>query len=99
MSPWGKKRGTVIRIDNVEDIKIRVVDDGREPPEFHFVSVGMSGQFFCVDCGFRNVEKSIDEWSLSWVLVAEDDHGCVIELALCPWLIQKLIPHLQTYYL
>lgn len=51
----------VIRIDNVEDIKIRVVDDGREPPEFHFVSVGMSGQFFCVDCGFRNVEKSIDE--------------------------------------
>lgn len=42
MGPWDKYGSTVVRIDNVEDIKICVINNGGEPFEFHFVSIRMS---------------------------------------------------------
>jgi hypothetical protein len=85
--------GTVVRIGEVQDIEVGVVDDGGEPLRFHLVDVGPGARVFGVDCRFGDVKQTVYQRSLPRVLPTEDDHGGVRELSLCSCLVEELLPH------
>lgn len=86
-------KNTVVRIVEIEDIEVGVVDDGSEPLEAHLIGFGVSGEPLGVYASLGDIEEGVDEGSLAGVAVAEDEDGSVVEFAVGLGLIKEVVPH------